>query len=126
MNVNNTSTSISKDIIITNLTGYISIADVSMWFDSFEQTCNVFINKGKKFKLLVNRKGYTPEHFSVQKMWKDKFFSNDILENTIAIAFLLDEGDILDYLNQSNTKKNIRFSSDYNHLIDWITNYKKS
>lgn len=124
MNVNNTSTSISKDIIITNLTGYISIADVSMWFDSFVQTCNVFINKGKKFKLLVNRKGYTPEHFSVQKMWKDKFFSNDILENTIAIAFLLDEGDILDHLNQSNTKKNIKFSSDYNHLIDWITHYK--
>ena len=124
MNVNNISTFISKDMIITNLTGYISIGDVSMWFDSFEQTCKVFINKGKKFKLLVNRKGYTPEHFSVQKLWKDKFFSNEILENAIAIAFLLDEGDILDHLNQSNTKKNIRFSNDYDHLIDWITNYK--
>lgn len=33
MNANNTSTSISKDMIITNLTGYISITDVSMWFD---------------------------------------------------------------------------------------------
>ncbi|WOD65278.1 STAS/SEC14 domain-containing protein (plasmid) [Niallia taxi] len=124
MNVNNTSTSISKDMIITNLTGYISIIDVDMWFDSFEQTCNVFINQGKKFKLLVNRKGYTPEHFFVQKMWKDKFFSNDLLENTIAIAFLLDEGVILDHFNQSNTKKNIRFSSDYDHLVNWITNYK--
>jgi len=124
LNVNNISTFISKDMIITNLTGYISIGDVSMWFDSFEQTCKVFINKGKKFKLLVNRKGYTPEHFSVQKLWKDKFFSNEILENAIAIAFLLDEGDILDHLNQSNTKKNIRFSNDYDHLIDWITNYK--
>ncbi|WP_232828037.1 STAS/SEC14 domain-containing protein [Paraliobacillus sp. X-1268] len=124
MNVNNTCTSISKDMIITNLTGYISTADVSMWFDSFEQTCNVFINQGKKFKLLVNRKGYTPEHFAVQKLWKDKFFSNGILENTIAIAFLLDEGDILDHFNQSNTKKNIRFSSNYDDLIDWINNYK--
>ncbi len=111
-------------MIITNLTGYISTADVSMWFDSFEQTCNVFINQGKKFKLLVNRKGYTPEHFAVQKLWKDKFFSNGILENTIAIAFLLDEGDILDHFNQSNTKKNIRFSSNYDDLIDWINNYK--
>ncbi|KAB7672052.1 STAS/SEC14 domain-containing protein [Bacillus sp. B1-b2] len=124
MSANNTSTSISKDIIITNLTGYISIADVGKWFDTFEQTCHLYIKQNKKFKLLVNRKDYTPEHFTVQKLWKDKFFSNDLLNNTIAIAFLLDEGDILDHLNQSNTKENVRFSSDYDYLIDWITSYK--
>ena len=124
MSVNNTSTTISKDIIITNLTGYISIADVSMWFNSFERTCHSFIKQGKKYKLLVNRKGYTPEHFSVQKLWKDQFFSNDILDNSIAIAFVLDEGDILNHLTQSNTKENVRFSSDYVQLFDWICNFK--
>lgn len=94
----NISTSISKDIIITNLTGYITLADVNTWFNSFEKTCCSFIRQGKKYKLLVNRKGYTPEHFSVEKLWKDKFFSNNILDNTIAIAFLLEEGDILNHL----------------------------
>lgn len=92
-------------MIITNLTGYISITDVSMWFDSFEQKCNVFISQGKKFKLLVNRKGYIPEHFAVQKLWKEKFFSDVILENTIAIAFLLDEGDFWIILTNLIIKK---------------------
>ncbi|MGE7922668.1 STAS/SEC14 domain-containing protein [Viridibacillus arvi] len=124
MNVKNISTSISEDIIITNLTGYITLVDVNTWFNSFEETCYSFIRQGKKYKLLVNRKGYTPEHFSVQKLWKDKFFSKNILENTIAVAFLLEEGDILIHLEQSNTKDNAMFSSNYDHLIDWLTKYK--
>ena len=124
MNVKNVSTSISEDIIITNLTGYITLADVNTWFNSFEKTCYSFIKQDKKFKLLVNRKGYTPEHYSVQKLWKDKLFSNNILENSIAVAFLLEEGDILIHLEKSNTKGNVMFSSNYNQLIDWLTNYK--
>ncbi|MFE4142489.1 STAS/SEC14 domain-containing protein [Peribacillus sp. YIM B13472] len=124
MNVKNISTSISEDIIITNLTGFITLADVNTWFNSFEKTCYSFIRQGKKYKLLVNRKGYTPEHFSVQKLWKDKLFSNNILENTIAVAFLLEEGDILIHLEQSNTKDNAMFSSNYDQLIDWLTKYK--
>jgi len=113
LNVKNISTSISEDIIITNLTGFITLADVNTWFNSFEKTCYSFIRQGKKYKLLVNRKGYTPEHFSVQKLWKDKLFSNNILENIIAVAFLLEEGDILIHLEQSNTKDNVMFSSNY-------------
>lgn len=124
MNVKNISTTISEDIIITNLTGFITIADVNTWFNSFEKTCYSFIRQGKKYKLLVNRKGYTPEHFSVQKLWKDKFFSKNILENTNAVAFLLEEGDILIHLEQSNTKDNAMFSSNYDQLIDWLTKYK--
>jgi len=124
LNVKNVSTSISEDIIITNLTGYITLADVNTWFNSFEKTCYSFIKQDKKFKLLVNRKGYTPEHYSVQKLWKDKLFSNNILENSIAVAFLLEEGDILIHLEKSNTKGNVMFSSNYNQLIDWLTNYK--
>lgn len=124
MNVKNVSTSIFEDIIITNLTGYITLADVNTWFNSFEKTCYSFIKQDKKFKLLVNRKGYTPEHYSVQKLWKDKLFSNNILENYIAVAFLLEEGDILIHLEKSNTKRNVMFSSNYNQLIDWLTNYK--
>jgi len=124
LNVKNVSTSISEDIIITNLTGYITLADVNTWFNSFEKTCYSFIKQDKKFKLLVNRKGYTPEHYSVQKLWKDKLYSNNILENSIAVAFLLEEGDILIHLEKSNTKGNVMFSSNYNQLIDWLTNYK--
>ncbi|MFE6167442.1 STAS/SEC14 domain-containing protein [Viridibacillus arvi] len=124
MNVKNISTSISEDIIITNLTGYITLADVNTWFNSFEETCYSFIRQGKKYKLLVNRKGYTPEHFSVQKLWKDKFFSKNILENTIAVAFLLEEGDILIHLEQSNARDNAMFSSNYDQLIDWLSKYK--
>ncbi|WP_068983417.1 hypothetical protein [Lysinibacillus xylanilyticus] len=124
MNVKNVSTSIFEDIIITNLTGYITLADVNTWFNSFEKTCFSFIKQDKKFKLLVNRKGYTPEHYSIQKLWKDKLFSNNILENSIAVAFLLEEGDILIHLEKSNTKGNVMFSSNYNQLIDWLTNYK--
>ncbi|MET4559626.1 hypothetical protein ABIA69_000769 [Lysinibacillus parviboronicapiens] len=124
MNVKNVSTSISEDIIITNLTGYITLADVNTWFNSFEKTCYSFIKQDKKFKLLVNRKGYTPEHYSVQKLWKDKLYSNNILENSIAVAFLLEEGDILIHLEKSNTKGNVMFSSNFEQLIDWLTNYK--
>ena len=124
MNVKNVSTSISEDIIITNLTGYITLADVNTWFNSFEKTCYSFIKQDKQFKLLVNRKGYTPEHYSVQKLWKDKLYSNNILENSIAVAFLLEEGDILIHLEKSNTKGNVMFSSNFEQLIDWLTNYK--
>jgi len=124
LNVKNVSTSISEDIIITNLTGYITLADVNTWFNSFEKTCYSFIKQDKQFKLLVNRKGYTPEHYSVQKLWKDKLYSNNILENSIAVAFLLEEGDILIHLEKSNTKGNVMFSSNFEQLIDWLTNYK--
>jgi len=106
------------------LTGHISTTDVNTWFNSFEKTCNSFISQGKKYKLLVNRKGYTPEHFSVQKLWKDKFFSNNILENIIAVAFLLEEGDILNHLENSNKKNNVVFSSNYDQLIDWLIVYR--
>lgn len=106
------------------MTGFITLVDVNTWFESFEKTCSSFTRKGKKYKLLVNRKGYIPEHFSVQKLWKDKFFSNNILENSIAVAFLLEEGDILIHLEQSNTKDNAMFSSNYDQLIYWLTHYK--
>ncbi|MEB2278788.1 STAS/SEC14 domain-containing protein [Lysinibacillus xylanilyticus] len=119
----NPSTSVFEDIIITNLTGYITIADVNMWFNSFEQTCYSFIKQEKKYKLLVNRKGYTPEHFSVQKLWRDKFFSNGILDNIIVVAFLIEGGDILNHLEQSNTKDNVIFSSNYDQLINWLSKY---
>lgn len=124
MNVKNTSTSVSDDIIITNLTGFITNADVNLWFKAFEQSCQEFIKKGKKYKLLVNRKGYTPEHFTVQKLWKEKFFSAAILDNTIAVAFLIEEGDILNHLKQSNTKDNVIFSSNYDQIFEWLSTYK--
>lgn len=123
MNVKNTSSLVSGDIIITNLTGFVTTDDVNLWFKELEDTCQTFIKSGKKYKLLVNRKGYTPEHFDVQKLWKDKFFSEPILNNIISVAFLIEEGDILNHLKQSNTKDNVFFSSNYNQIVEWLSNY---
>ena len=88
----NISTTVSGDIIVTRLIGKIKTDDVYEWFNGFEQVCQQFISEGRKYKLLVDRKGYTPDHFSVQKAWKDKFFNETILNHRKAIAFLLEEG----------------------------------
>ena len=124
LNVKKLSTPIYEDIIITNLTGYISITDVNTWFNSFEKTCYSFISQEKKYKLLVNRKGYIPEHESAYEDRIAKFFSNNILENIIAVACLLEEGDILSHLEHANTKDNVIFSSNYDQLIDWLSDYR--
>ncbi|MBL2225389.1 STAS/SEC14 domain-containing protein, partial [Klebsiella pneumoniae] len=91
----NISTTVSGDIIVTHLVGNIKTDDVYEWFNVFEQVCQQFISEGRKYKLLVDRKGYTPNHFSVQKVWKEKFFNEIILNNSKAIAFLLEEGEIM-------------------------------
>ena len=62
----NISTTVSGDIIVTRLIGKIKIDDVYEWFNDFEQVCQQFISEGRKYKLLVDRKGYTPDHFSVE------------------------------------------------------------
>lgn len=68
-------------------------------------------------------KGYTPNHFSVQKVWKDKFFNETILNHSKAIAFLLEEGEILKYLQQSNTKESVEFFDDYEQALIWLNEY---
>lgn len=105
----NISTTVSGDLIVTHLIGQIKTEDVYEWFNDFEQVCQQFISEGRKYKLLVDRKRYTPNHFSVQKVWKDKFFNETILNHSKAIAFLLEEGEILNYLQQSNTKESVEF-----------------
>ncbi|EEM96594.1 hypothetical protein bthur0013_20620 [Bacillus thuringiensis IBL 200] len=93
------------------------------WFNGFEQVCQQFISERRKYKLLVDRKGYTPNHFSVQKVWKDKFFNETILNHSKAIAFLLEEGEILNYLQQSNTKESVKFFDDYEQALIWLNEY---
>ncbi|EMY5504429.1 STAS/SEC14 domain-containing protein [Bacillus wiedmannii] len=119
----NISTIVSGDIIVTRLIGKIKTDDVYEWFNGFEQVCQQFISEGRKYKLLVDRKGYTPDHFSVQKAWKDKFFNETILNHSKAIAFLLEEGEILNYLQQSNTKESIKFFDDYELAFIWLNEY---
>ncbi|EJQ53674.1 hypothetical protein SAMN04487767_102237 [Bacillus wiedmannii] len=119
----NISTMVSGDIIVTRLIGKIKTDDVYEWFNGFEQVCQQFISEGRKYKLLVDRKGYTPDHFSVQKAWKDKFFNETILNHSKAIAFLLEEGEILNYLQQSNTKESIKFFDDYELAFIWLNEY---
>ena len=63
----NISTTVSGDLIVTHLIGKMKVDDVNEWFYGFEQVCQQFISEGRKYKLLVNRKRYTPDHFSVQK-----------------------------------------------------------
>ncbi|MGH1012695.1 STAS/SEC14 domain-containing protein [Bacillus toyonensis] len=119
----NISTTVSGDLIVTHLIGQIKTEDVYEWFNDFEQVCQQFISEGRKYKLLVDRKGYTPNHFSVQKVWKDKFFNETILNHSKAIAFLLEEGEILNYLQQSNTKESVEFCDDYEQSLIWLNEY---
>lgn len=119
----NVSTTVSGDIIVTRLIGKIKTDDVYEWFNGFEQVCQQFISEGRKYKLLVDRKGYIPDHFSVQKVWKEKFFNETILNHCKAIAFLLEEGEIMNYLQQSNTKESVKFFDDYRQAFLWLNEY---
>ncbi|HDR3487098.1 MULTISPECIES: STAS/SEC14 domain-containing protein [Bacillus] len=119
----NVSTTVSGDIIVTRLIGKIKTDDVYEWFNGFEQVCQQFISEGRKYKLLVDRKGYIPDHFSVQKVWKEKFFNETILNHSKAIAFLLEEGEIMNYLQQSNTKESVKFFDDYRQAFLWLNEY---
>ncbi|MBH0349712.1 hypothetical protein ABB03_25080 [Bacillus thuringiensis] len=119
----NIRTTVSGDIIVTRLIGKIKTDDVYEWFNGFEQVCQQFISEGRKYKLLVDRKGYIPDHFSVQKVWKEKFFNETILNHSKAIAFLLEEGQIMNYLQQSNTKESIKFFDDYRQAFLWLNEY---
>ncbi len=123
MSKQNISTIVSGDLIVTHLIGQINTEDVYEWFNDFEQVCQQFISEGRKYKLLVDRKGYTPNHFSVQKVWKEKFFNETILNHSKAIAFLLNEGEILKYLQQSNTKESVEFFDDYEQALNWLNEY---
>ncbi|HFR4150169.1 STAS/SEC14 domain-containing protein [Bacillus cereus] len=123
MSKQNIRTIVSGDLIVTHLIGQINTEDVYEWFNDFEQVCQQFISEGRKYKLLVDRKGYTPNHFSVQKVWKDKFFNETILNHSKAIAFLLEEGEILKYLQQSNTKESVEFFDDYEQALIWLNEY---
>jgi hypothetical protein len=69
----NISTTVSGDIIVTHLIGKIKTDDVYEWFNGFEQVCQQFISEGRKYKLLVDRKGYTPDHFLFKKHGKISF-----------------------------------------------------
>ncbi|MGG4103117.1 STAS/SEC14 domain-containing protein [Paenibacillus lautus] len=119
------STTVAGDLIVTRLIGKINTDDVIEWFNGFEKSCQQFIGEGLKYKLLVDRKGYTPNHFSVQKAWKDKFFNETILNHSKAIAFLLEEGEIMNYLQQSNTKESVKFFDNYEQAFKWLKNYPR-
>ncbi|MGE7823197.1 STAS/SEC14 domain-containing protein [Paenibacillus sp. NPDC093718] len=123
LNDKDISTVVNGDLIVTHLIGKINTDDVIEWFNGFENSCQQFIGKGLKYKLLVDRKGYTPNHFSVQKVWKEKFFNDTILNHSKAIAFLLEEGEIMNYLQQSNTKESVKFFDDYEQALNWLNNY---
>ena len=123
MNVRRINTTVSGDVIVTHLVGQINTEDVHEWFECFEQACQPFISEGRKFKLLVDRKGYTPDHYSVQKVWRDKFFNGTILNHSKAVAFLLEEGEILNHLQQSNTKESVAFFDDYEQAVMWLKDY---
>jgi len=122
--VKNVKTEVSGDLIITHLIGNINIEDINDWFNGFELVCQEFISEGRQYRLLVDRKGYTPDHFSVQKEWKEKFFHEIILTHSKAIAFLLEEGEILNYLKQSNAIESVEFFDNYEQAIKWLRDFK--
>ncbi|WP_081746302.1 STAS/SEC14 domain-containing protein [Paenibacillus sp. FSL H8-0457] len=119
----NISTTVSGDIIVTHLIGKIKTDDVNEWYNGFEKVCQQFISEGRQYKLLVDRKGYTLDHFSIQKTWKDKFFNETILNQSIAIVFLLEEGEIMNDLQQSNTKESVNFFDNYDEAFIGLNEY---
>ncbi|GBF71889.1 hypothetical protein PA598K_00102 [Paenibacillus sp. 598K] len=123
MNTAHISTTCTGGVIVTQLTGRITIADVAAWFQGFEAACQSFIAEGRSYKLLVDRQGYTPDHFSVQKEWKDKFFNETLLSHSAAIAFVMEAGEILTHLQQSNTKESVRFFEAHDEAIAWLNGY---
>ncbi len=92
MSKQNISTTVSGDIIVTHLVGNIKTDDVYEWFNGFEQVCQQFISEGRKYKLLVDRKD-TRQIIFCSKSMEREFFNEIILNNSKAIAFLLEEGD---------------------------------
>lgn len=125
MTEKNVHTEVVGDLIVTHLIGKIKVEDVNDWFNGFELVCQQFISEDRQFRLLVDRKGYIPDHFSVQKEWKDKFFNESILKHSKAIAFLLEEGEILNYLKESNTKESIGFFDNYEQAFKWLIGYSQ-
>ena len=118
----NIRTTVSGDIIVTRLIGKIKTDDVYEWFNGFEQVCQQFISEGRKYKLLVDRKGYIPIIFLFKSMERE-VFNETILNHSKAIAFLLEEGEIMNYLQQSNTKESVKFFDDYRQAFLWLNEY---
>ena len=50
-------------------------------------------------------------------------FNETILNHSKAIAFLLEEGEIMNYLQQSNTKESVKFFDDYRQAFLWLNEY---
>lgn len=82
---------------------------------------NLFLRAGNTNCWWIER--VYPKSFFCSKVWKDKFFNETILNHSKAIAFLLEEGEILKYLQQSNTKESVEFFDDYEQALIWLNEY---
>lgn len=51
------------------------------------------------------------------------FFNETLLNHSKAIAFLLEEGEIMNHLQQTNTKKSVEFFDDYEQALIWLKEY---
>ncbi|QOS80438.1 STAS/SEC14 domain-containing protein [Paenibacillus sp. JNUCC31] len=123
---NNLSTVKEHDLVITHLTGNISVDDVNHWYDDFISVCQPLLDNGQKFKLLVNRLPYQAEHFTVQKTWREKFFNDSLLKQCNAIAFVIESGDVMSHLKETYTSEKVQFFNDYSEAHQWITNFTAS
>ncbi len=48
-----------------------------------------------------------------------------MLKHSKAIAFLLEKGEIMNHLKQSNTKESVEFFDNYEQAFKWLVEYSK-
>ncbi|MGN6714745.1 hypothetical protein [Anaerocolumna jejuensis] len=123
---NNTNTITADDnIVISHLTGHLTIADVDTWYEEFEKVCFGFIDSGRPFRLLMNRNPYTVSDIHVRPYWRQKFFNEKITSSYEAFALVLSDAEIVKAYKENNQYDYVDFFLDYDKAFIWLKNYKR-
>ena len=120
----NISTTVSGDLIVTHLIGKINTVDVYEWFNGFRASLSAIHFRWSEIQYYwwIERI-HTRYIFLFKKHGKISLFNETILNHSKAIAFLLEEGEIMNYLQQSNTKESVKFFDDYEQAFIWLNEY---
>lgn len=124
--INNTHTTVADDnIVISHLTGHLSITDIDKWYEEFERVCFDFIDNGKPFRLLMNRNPYTVSDIQVRPYWRQKFFHDKITSSYEAFALVLSDAEIVKSYKENNQYDYVDFFLDFDKAYEWLKNFKK-
>lgn len=119
----NTNTTTDNNIVISHLTGHLTIADVDIWYEGFEKVCFGFIDSGKPFRLLMNRNPYTVSDNNVRLYWRQKFFNDKIISSYEAFALVLSDAEIVKAYKENNQYEHVEFFLEYDKAYEWLKNF---